>query len=129
MRFCAQECLCGVKKCMHCMQMAARFQLSALSPSFQLSASARGQTLDPKWYSNCEFAGCELRVFQSPVPKSEGPGAPSAWLGKVTATGGTLGEVGKGRRDLGTRLHDTTVRLVHVCLVTISDPGIQDGVA
>ena len=24
----------------------------------------------------------------SPVPKSEGPGAPSAWLGKVIGTGG-----------------------------------------
>jgi len=31
-------------------------------------------------------------MLRSPVPKCEGPGAPSAWLEKITGTGGTRGE-------------------------------------
>jgi hypothetical protein len=35
--------------------------------------------------------GCasHMAFVVSPVPKGEGPGAPSSWLGKVTGTGAT----------------------------------------
>ena len=43
--------------------------------------------------------GCRQFGSPSPVPKGEGPGAPSTWFGKIAETGGTLGVVWKDRRD------------------------------
>jgi hypothetical protein len=39
----------------------------------------------------------------SPVPKGEGPGAPSSWSGKVTGTGATRHSAVEGRPAAGLR--------------------------
>ena len=46
-------------------------------------------------------SSCRLRSAASPVPKCEGPRAPSSWSGKGTGAGGTLSVVWKGCRDRG----------------------------